>query len=97
VPDIIANVRRSRITVMLIAMEVSMGLDLVEFVMSIEEAFQIRFPDEDMLAITTPRRLIDYLTARLPVATADKGPRHGLDASAGVGSNSRPNPRAIRH
>ena len=46
-----------------------MGLDLLEFALSVEEAFQLRFPDEDLVGITTPRRLIDYLAVRLPVAT----------------------------
>jgi hypothetical protein len=46
-----------------------MGLDLVEFTMEIEEAFDFRFPDEDTLGITTPRRLIDYLGQHLPAAT----------------------------
>jgi hypothetical protein len=45
-----------------------MGLDLVEFVMEVEEKFQFQLPDEDMAAITTPRRLIDYLTLHLPTA-----------------------------
>ena len=48
-----------------------MGLDLMVFTMAIEEAFEIRFPDEDMLAITTPRKLIDYVIARVPKANAD--------------------------
>ncbi len=43
-----------------------MGLDLVEFVMEVEEVFQYRFPNEDLLAITTPGKLIDYLATRLP-------------------------------
>jgi len=45
-----------------------MGLDVLEFVMEVEEAFQFRFPDEHISDLTTPRRLIDYLTARLPTA-----------------------------
>jgi len=45
-----------------------MGLDVIEFVMEVEEAFQFRFPDEDLGELTTPRRLIDYLTAHLPTA-----------------------------
>jgi acyl carrier protein len=43
-----------------------MGLDLVDFVLEIEEAFELRFPDEDAATITTPRRLIDSLMERLP-------------------------------
>src|SRR4051794_34785474 len=46
-----------------------MGLDLLEFTVAVEEAFAFRFPDRDMPAITTPRRLIDYLTAHLPAGT----------------------------
>jgi hypothetical protein len=45
-----------------------MGLDFHEFVMDVEETFQFRFPDESMTDFTTPRRLIDYLSARLPTA-----------------------------
>src|SRR5262245_16409803 len=45
-----------------------MGLDLVEFVMEVEETFQYRIPDQDVTDLTTPRRLIDYLVAHLPTA-----------------------------
>ena len=45
-----------------------MGLDLLEFVMDVEKAFQFRFPDEDMTDLTTPGQLIDYLVAHLPTA-----------------------------
>jgi hypothetical protein len=49
----------------------AMGLDLVEFVMAVEEAFELRFPDEDMIELTTPRKLIDYVAASLSAAKAD--------------------------
>ena len=38
-----------------------MGVDIVEFVMNVEEAFNVRIPDRDLERITTPRILIDYL------------------------------------
>lgn len=45
-----------------------MGLDVVEFVLDVEKTFHFRFPDEDLILLTTPRRLIDYLVERLPTA-----------------------------
>lgn len=38
-----------------------MGLDSVEFVMAIEEAFGLDVPDADAAQLLTPRMLIDYL------------------------------------
>ena len=46
-----------------------MGLDIVEFVISIEEALQVPIPDKDAELIETPGNLIDYLMARLPKST----------------------------
>jgi hypothetical protein len=43
-----------------------MGLDVVEFVVGLEEAFEIQIPDSDLVSLTTPRLLIDYLHSRLP-------------------------------
>ncbi|HUR54030.1 MAG TPA: acyl carrier protein [Gemmataceae bacterium] len=43
-----------------------MGLDIVEFVMNVEETFDIRIPDRDAERIRTPRMLIDYIAARVP-------------------------------
>jgi hypothetical protein len=48
-----------------------MGLDVVEFVMAVEEAFALRFPDEDLIEVTTPRKLIDYVAASLSAVAAD--------------------------
>ncbi len=42
-----------------------MGLDIVEFVMGVEEAFEIRIPDVAAERITTPRKLIDYVHSQL--------------------------------
>lgn len=42
-----------------------MGLDLVEYVMAIEDAFEIDIPDEDAVHFETPGTLIDYLCTRL--------------------------------
>jgi hypothetical protein len=43
-----------------------MGLDIVEFVMGVEDAVGVRIADKDAEAIITPRLLVDYLHARLP-------------------------------
>jgi acyl carrier protein len=42
-----------------------MGLDLVEFVMAVEEAFGIAIPDEDAQELLTPGDLVRYLERRL--------------------------------
>ena len=42
-----------------------MGLDLVEFVIAAEEAFQIAIPDDEAAKIGTPRQVADYFLARL--------------------------------
>ena len=42
-----------------------MGLDLVEYVMAVEEAFEIDIPDADAVHLETPAKLIDYVCARL--------------------------------
>src|ERR1043166_3354713 len=42
-----------------------MGLDVVEYVMAIEEAFEIDIPDADAVHLETPAKLIDYLCTRL--------------------------------
>ena len=49
-----------------------MGLDLVELVMGVEDAFGIAIPDEDAARLETPRALINYLENRL-VLTDDAG------------------------
>ena len=42
-----------------------MGLDGIEFIMSVEEAAQIGIRDADAVQLATPRHLADYLEARL--------------------------------
>lgn len=42
-----------------------MGLDGVEFVMAIEETFQIAISDEDAARMRTPRNVVDYVLTRL--------------------------------
>jgi hypothetical protein len=42
-----------------------MGLDLLEYVIAIEEAFEIDIPDADAVHLETPAKLVDYLCARL--------------------------------
>jgi hypothetical protein len=49
-----------------------MGLDAVELVMAYEEAFGIEIPDREASEMRTPRDVIEFVQARLPVlATAD--------------------------
>jgi len=43
-----------------------MGLDIVEFVMDVEESFGISIPDDVAERFTTPRKLIDYILDRVP-------------------------------
>ncbi|QRN41249.1 MAG: acyl carrier protein [Neisseriaceae bacterium] len=40
------------------------SLDIVELVMSLEEAFGCEIPDEDAEKITTVQQAIDYIVAR---------------------------------
>lgn len=45
-----------------------MGLDAVEFVFALEDAFGIAIPDPVAESMATPRLVVDYLVHRLPVA-----------------------------
>ena len=45
-----------------------MGLDMVEFVMAVEDAFDVAIPDEDAACLRTPRDVIDFVTGLLPTA-----------------------------
>ena len=49
-----------------------MGLDIVEYIVAIEEAFELDLPDADVAHLVTPAQLIDYLCARL--GEAHSGP-----------------------
>jgi hypothetical protein len=42
-----------------------MGLELIEYVLAVEDAFEIDIPDADAATLDTPAKLIDYLCARL--------------------------------
>jgi hypothetical protein len=42
-----------------------MGLDSVEFLLALEESFGLYIPDADAVALSTPRKVIDYLANRL--------------------------------
>jgi hypothetical protein len=44
-----------------------MGLDLVQFILAVEDAFELEIPDPVAATLTTPRRLIDYLATQLPM------------------------------
>jgi acyl carrier protein len=46
-----------------------MGLDLVEFIMDVEEAFGIAIPDEEAQALLTPGDLVRYVERRLAQGT----------------------------
>jgi hypothetical protein len=48
-----------------------MGLDLIEFTLAVEDSFGISIPDADLVQMDTPRRVIDYLVARLPSASRE--------------------------
>ena len=49
-----------------------MGLDLIEFVMSVEEKFGIEIPDADAQNLMTPRKLVDYIMTKVK-AGEDRG------------------------
>jgi hypothetical protein len=49
-----------------------MGLELVEFFISVEKRFEISMPDREASSLTTPRKLIDYLVGRLCTGPADR-------------------------
>jgi acyl carrier protein len=42
-----------------------MGLDIVEFVMSVEEKFQIEISDEIKVTFVKPKTVIDYVFSRV--------------------------------
>ena len=46
-----------------------MGLDIVEYVLAIEEAFEIDIPDADAFYLRTPADVISYVRARLREST----------------------------
>ena len=46
-----------------------MGLDVVELMKAVEERFELHIPDEDAATLTSTRKLIDYLNARVTPAT----------------------------
>jgi hypothetical protein len=51
--------------------KLAMGLAFVEFVMEIEESFNVSISDADAQRLTTPGRVIDYLHDRLPRSLND--------------------------
>lgn len=49
-----------------------MGLDTVELVMGFEEALGMQIPDEDAARLLTPRMVLEYAAARLPIVPAER-------------------------
>lgn len=49
-----------------------MGLDLVEYVMALEDEFGIAIPDEDAQTLVTPQKVADYIVARLGYSTGNE-------------------------
>ena len=43
-----------------------MGLEVVEFIIDVEQALGLSIPERDTSAIATPREFVDYICARLP-------------------------------
>src|SRR5262245_1251002 len=48
-----------------------MGLDIVEFLIRVEETFDLRISDQDAQELYTPRLLINYLARRVPLKGSD--------------------------
>ena len=47
-----------------------MGLDLVEFVMAVEDTFDLAIPNEAAAQLRTPGDVIDYVHSQLPAASS---------------------------
>lgn len=48
-----------------------MGLEIVQVVMGFEEEFEVEIPDEAAEKMETPRHVLDYLMARLPMVPSE--------------------------
>jgi hypothetical protein len=48
-----------------------MGMDTIEIVMGLEDAFGLAIPDEVAARLITPRMVLEHVAARVPVAQAD--------------------------
>lgn len=75
-----------------------MGLDIVEYVMNVEEAFGVMIPDRDAERIHTPRELIDYLHGRafVPAPGACLTQRAFYDLRRAVDGRCGLRPRRLR-
>ena len=47
-----------------------MGLEMVEFIMAVEEHFRIKIPDADAANFRTPRQVIQYVSSQLLLINA---------------------------
>jgi len=50
-----------------------MGLDIVEYVMTVEELFEVRLPDAELRAVRTPRELARVVHRQLPKSRVRAG------------------------
>jgi hypothetical protein len=56
-----------------------MGMDLLEYHMRIEDAFNIRIPDEDATGLLTVGQMHEYLSRRLPTLDTEQVWHRQLD------------------
>jgi hypothetical protein len=57
-----------------------MGLEVVEFIVSLEKALGLSIPDGDSAALRTPRELVRYLEPRLAAGRGERWKPQDLEA-----------------